>query len=358
MAIKRNKVKVDLTSYPHYVIMGIPKAGKTELMFNLAKQEYSLDEMLLISTGMEQGYKALPDIQYEEVLKFNKKEDSEGNRGFVQVVDDIVKNYKELGIKMVVIDTLDELINIGTEQVLLESRQQTGKPCKSLLDAFNGFNRGRDRLLDLIMNEIHKLDRLPIAVFIIGHTKFKIKKDGLSGEEFEQLTNNLRSDFFSPVANSAQMIVNITVERDIVDGQQVGETRYMYFKNNGLIDCGCRFEGLPEKLELSAENFMKAFKLGVENSLKKSNVKKDVEEMRNEEIKEQETEAEKVQQEVEEEQKEDEKVSKKELMAQIKDKAQTKEQRTALLEYVKNECNKTKVSELTIEELEKALTLM
>ena len=33
---------------------------------------------------------------------------------------------------------------------------------------------------------------------------------------------------------------------------------------------------------------MKAFKLGVENSLKKSNVKKDVEEMRNEEIKEQE----------------------------------------------------------------------
>ena len=41
-----------------------------------------------------------------------------------------------------------------------------------------------------------------------------------------------------------------------------------------------------------------------------------------------------------------------------KDKAQTKEQRTALLEYVKNECNKTKVSELTIEELEKALKLM
>lgn len=358
MAIKRNKVKVDLGSYPHYILMGEPKVGKTYTMYELAKQEYSLDEMLLISCGSEQGFKSLSDIQYEEVLKFNKKEDNNGDRGFVQVVDDLVKNYKELGIKMVVIDTLDTLFDIATEQVMKESLQQTGKPSKSLNDCFGGFQRGRDRLLELVTTEISKLDRLPIAVFILGHTKYKSKKDTLTLDEYEQLTTNLRFDFYSPISNSAQMIVNLATERIIEDGIQVDAKRYMYFTSNGKVDCGSRFEGLPEKLELSAENFMKAFKLGVENSLKKSNVKKDVEEMRNEEIKEQETEAEKVQQEVEEEQKEDEKTSKKELMAQIKDKAQTKEQRTALLEYVKNECNKTKVSELTTEELEKALTLM
>ena len=74
MAIKRNKVKVDLTSYSHYILMGEAKIGKTTTVYELAKQEYSLDEMLLISCGNEQGYKALPDIQYEEVLKFNKKD--------------------------------------------------------------------------------------------------------------------------------------------------------------------------------------------------------------------------------------------------------------------------------------------
>lgn len=176
MAIKRNKVKVDLASYPHYILMGEPKVGKTYTMYELAKLEYSLDEMLLISCGSEQGYKSLADIQYEEVLKFSKKEDSNGDRGFVQVVDDLVKNHKELGIKMVVIDTLDTLFDIATEHVMEESRRQTGKPSKSLNDCFGGYMRGRDRLLELVMNEIHKLDRLPIALFILGHTKYKGKK--------------------------------------------------------------------------------------------------------------------------------------------------------------------------------------
>ena len=212
MAIKRNKVKVDLTSYSHYILMGEAKIGKTTTVYELAKQEYSLDEMLLISCGNEQGYKALPDIQYEEVLKFSKKEDSEGNRGFVQVVDDLVKNYKELGIKMVVIDTLDTLFDIGIEHVMEESRRQAGKPCKSLNDCFGGYSRGRDRLLELVMNEIHKLDRLPVALFILGHTKYKGKKDTLTNDEYEQLTTNLRFDFYSPISNSAQMIVNLATE--------------------------------------------------------------------------------------------------------------------------------------------------
>ena len=358
MAIKRNKVKVDLGSYPHYVIMGLPKVGKTELMYNLAKQEYSLDEMLLISCGNEQGFKSLPDIQYEEVLKFNKKEDSNGDRGFMQVVDDIVKNYKELGIKMVVIDTLDTLFDICTEQVLKESVQQTGRPCKNLNDAFGGYQRGRDRLLDLITNEINKLDRLPIAVFIIGHTKFKTKKDGLSNEEYEQLTNNLRSYFFSPISNSAQMIVNITIERQIEDGQQIGEERYMYFKNNGLIDCGARFEGLPEKLELSAENFMLAFRTGVENSLKKNGqTKHNIDEIKKEELKEQEVEAEKVQEQLAQEEQEEQSQNIEELKAKLKGLMTTTNIKNKVKEYMKSK-NIKSVKDLSIEQLEELIGLL
>ena len=350
MAIKKNVVKVDLRSYPHYFIMGIPKVGKTTLMYELAKQEYSLDEMLLISCGNEQGFSALADIQYEEVLKFNKKEDAEGNRGFIQVVNDVAKNYKELGIKMVVIDTLDTLYDIAIEEVMKEHLLQTGKPCKSLNDCFGGFMRGRDRLIELVTNEIHKLDRLPIAVFILGHTKFKAKKDALTGEEYEQLTNNLRSDFFAPISNSAQMIVNITVERNIEDGIQTGENRYMYFKNNGLIDCGGRFNGLPEKLEFSAENFMEAFKTGVQNSLKESDKDK-VKEMQEKEIEESEKVAENMAKELEQEEKEQNKKTAKELREIIKNLATTKDKKTKLLAKMK-EFGKTKITDLEIEELE------
>nr|DAE62823.1 MAG TPA: AAA domain protein [Caudoviricetes sp.] len=355
MAIKRNKVKVDLASYPHYILMGEPKVGKTYTMYELAKLEYSLDEMLLISCGSEQGYKSLADIQYEEVLKFSKKEDSNGDRGFVQVVDDLVKNHKELGIKMVVIDTLDTLFDIATEHVMEESRRQTGKPSKSLNDCFGGYMRGRDRLLELVMNEIHKLDRLPIALFILGHTKYKGKKDTLTNDEYEQLTTNLRFDFYSPVSNSAQMIVNLATERVIEDGIQVDAKRYMYFTSNGLVDCGSRFEDLPEKLELSAENFMKAFRTGVENSLKKSDIKHDVEELRKEEKKEQELEAKQVQQEVEQQEKEEQQKSVDELKSQLKEKLKTSENKTIVKDYMKEVGSKS-VATLNVEQLQEVLS--
>lgn len=353
MAFKKNNVKINLGSYPHYFIMGLPKVGKTTLMYELAKKEYSLDEMILISCGNEQGFHALDGIQYEEVLKFNKKEDSNGERGFVQVVDDIVKHYKEYGIKMVVIDTLDTLYDIGTEQVIKEHLQQTGKPCKSLNDCFGGFQRGRDRLIEIVTNEIHKLDRLPIAVFILGHTKFKSKKDILTGEEYEQLTNNLRTDFFAPISNSAQMIVNVAIERDIEEGIQTGETRYMYFQNNGLIDCGGRFTGLPEKLELSAENFMEAFKIGVQNSMGEK-TESEISKMRREEELENERKAEEVVKELEKAEIEEDKEAMKELINQLKDKSKDSKNKQILMKCIK-ESGKSKVSDLTLDEIKDIL---
>ncbi len=62
------------------------------------------------------------------------------------------------------------------------------------------------------------------------------------------------------------MIVNIVVERDIKDSRQIGEKRMMHFRDNGLVDAGSRFKEMPDKLELSAENFMKAFETGVKSS--------------------------------------------------------------------------------------------
>ena len=323
-------------------------------MYELAKKVYSLDEMVLISCGNEQGFHSLDGIQYEEVLKFNKREDEDGSRGFVQVVDDIVKNYKENGIKMVVIDTLDTLYDLGTEQVMKEHLQQTGKPCKSLNDCFGGYMRGRDRLLELVTNETTKLDRLPIAVFIIGHTKFKSKKDVLTGEEYEQLTNNLRSDFFAPIANSAQLIVNVTIERDIEEGVQVGETRYMYFTNNGLIDCGGRFSGLPEKLELSPDNFMKAFEIGVKSSLNSEIPKEEIDKMKQEEKIENEKQAEKLIKELEQKEQEDEVLNIDDLRKEIKSKANTDETKKILMDEIKA-IGKKKFTELTVNELKDIL---
>lgn len=138
MAIKKNRVKLDLGSYPPILIMGERKIGKSTLVHNLADLEYSLDEMLLISCGDEKGFKSLDDIQYEECRRWTKKEDENGVRGFVQVVEDIVKNNNELGLKMVVIDTLDTLYDIATEEVLKQHMREKRTVCKSINDCFGG----------------------------------------------------------------------------------------------------------------------------------------------------------------------------------------------------------------------------
>lgn len=352
MAIKRNEVKVSLGSYPPILVMGERKVGKTTLMYNLAELEYSLDEMLLISCGDEKGYLALDGIQYEEARFWNKKEDQNGNRGFVQIVDDIVKNNKELGLKMVVIDTLDTLIDIGTEDVLKQHLIEKQSPCKSLNDAFGGFQRGRDRLVDQISKEVDKLDRMGLAVFILAHTKNKDKTDPMSGEKYEMLTNNLRADLYSPIADSCQMIVNIAIERTIEEGVQIGESRQMFFRSNGLIDCGSRFTDMPEKLELSAENFMKAFKHGVESSMRKKPTK---DELANK-IQNEKEQLSKAHEEIIKEVEEENAPSKEELLEQIKNKMNDSNKKTVIT-LVKG-FGKTKITDLDASQINEILSKM
>ena len=74
MGRKINKVQVDLCSYPHYLIMGVKKVGKTTLFADLVDLLYPghPEKGLLISCGNEEGYKALDDLQYEEAREWDK----------------------------------------------------------------------------------------------------------------------------------------------------------------------------------------------------------------------------------------------------------------------------------------------
>ena len=103
--------------------------------------------------------------------------------------------------------------------------------------------------------------------------------DVMTGESYEVITNNLRSDVYSQLANIAQMITMITIDRVIEDGKQVASSRSMWFRSNGLVDCGTRFPQIPEKLPLSAENFMLAFETGVKSSMKKKVTDEEMKEM-------------------------------------------------------------------------------
>lgn len=279
MAFKMNKVKVDLCSYGVYVVYGLPKVGKSTLFRDLVLYNYKdASKGLLISVSDEEGYHALDDLQVAVASTWNEDFDEDNAEGGLSsIVDYIVENNKELGLKMVCFDTYDKMVDIAISEVLRLSKKETGTPCKSINDAFGGWGNGRSKLKDLIREQISKLRSAGIAVFFLSHCKVKEKTDMITGEAYDQLTNNLSSDYWSVIADIAQMICAINIEKEIEGGKLLDSTRMMHFTSSGIIECGSRFAGMPEKLELSAENFMKAFEIGVKNSMGEKKTDEEIE---------------------------------------------------------------------------------
>ena len=283
MAFKMNKVKVDLCSYPQYVIIGQRGIGKTTLFRDIVIEEYGSPEFgLLISCGNESGYHALDNLQVEEVREWSKEygfpESEEGvpeefwTRGLVEVIDDLVFNKSNYKIKLVCFDTLDELYPMAEQRVFYEHKKKKGSYPESLNSALGGYGAGQNRAVELVTEQMARLLNAGYGVFFIGHVKVKDKIDPVTGDVYEQYTNNLSNKYFGAVADSAQMVVNIVNELNVTGGSDdkagriTGSTRSMYFRDTGLIDAKSRFVGMPEKMPLSAQNFLQAFKEGVKNS--------------------------------------------------------------------------------------------
>lgn len=282
MGFKKNVVKLDLCSYPPYILMAPRKFGKTTWWYNLVEEAWgSQDRGLLISCGREEGYHSLDGIQVEEVKEWNAEYDEElDRRGLIQVIDDIIENNDEYKIKGVCFDTLDTFIDVGTNEIFRQHKKEKGTPCKSLNDAFGGFSRGKDRLLDLINKELERLRDAGIAVFFLCHIKLKEKTDMHSGEKYEQITNNLQDAIFTNIADAAQMVMVGVMDREINAGKLVSEDRVIYLRGNSQVDAGGRFTTLPEKISLDPKEFLKAFEMGVKGSIKGEKTEKKINEMK------------------------------------------------------------------------------
>ena len=273
MGFKINKVKADLCSYPPYVFLAERKFGKTTFWYNLVKEAWGDDAKgLLISFGNEEGYHALDGLQVDVAKKWNSPYDEEtGLRGFAQIVDDIIENNEEYGIKGVCFDTLDTMVDVATDEVLRQHKIEKGMVCKSLNDAFGGYGRGVERLVSLIIEQEARLRDAGLAIFYLCHTKNKEKIDLKTGEKYEQITNNLQSNIYTKIADAAQMVMVGLMERDITNGKIVDEQRKIYLRGTSEIDAGSRFpdDALPEKINLSAREFLDAFNEAVKMSMRK-----------------------------------------------------------------------------------------
>lgn len=289
-----NKVKVDLCSYPPYILLAPKKFGKTSFWSELVPAAWGdITKGLLISCGEEEGYHAIDQLQVEVAKTWRGELDEEtGLRGFVEIVDDIVDNNAEYGLKGVCIDTLDTFIGIATQEVLRQHKKEKGTVVKTLNEAFSGYGRGKQRLFNICNEQIARLRSAGLAVFFLCHIKNKEKTDLRSGEKYEQITNNLTEDVFNNFGDAAQMVMVGTFDRVINNGRIESEERVVYLRGNSDIDAGSRFKYLPEKIHLDVHEFLDAFNEGVKGAMSKDKItEKDLKKLKESEDKDRETKA-------------------------------------------------------------------
>lgn len=293
MAFKVNKTKTDLGSYPPFMLLAQRGFGKTAFFRDLTKYVYGdLSKGLLISCGLENGYKSLHNIVYAEAQVLNEDYEEDkligDGRGFIQIIDDIVDNNSEYGFKIVFIDTLDTLIDITEPEILrLHRKEMPDKPiAKSYNGAMGGFQEAHRRAVSIIREQVNRLTNMGIAVFYLAHTKLKTKKDLFTKEEYEQFTSNLLPVFFGGIADNCQMVMVGNIEKDIVDKQIEEEKRVLYLRPTFLVDAKSRFTHLPEKIDFSPEVFMEAFENAVKAELEAGGKTVDINKVKNAEIKE------------------------------------------------------------------------
>lgn len=279
MGFKINKVKTDLASYPPYLFLAPRKFGKTTWWRNLVPKAWGSSEKgLLISFGNEEGYHALDNLQVEVAREWDAEYDEETDmRGFVQIVDDIIENNDEYGLKGVCFDTLDTFISVATDEVLRQHRVEKGTVCKSLNDAFSGYGRGTERLFKIADAQIQRLRDAGLAVFFLCHIKNKERTDMVSGDKFEMITNNLSDNIFTHFADTAQMVMVGVLDREINDGKILSEERVIHLRGTSQIDAGGRFTHIVDTIDLDPNSFLTAFKDAVKAEMGENVTDEDIE---------------------------------------------------------------------------------
>lgn len=161
---RKNEIKLDPLKY-NLCLIGEGGIGKTTLIKQYCERLAGEDGYMFLDVGKEDGSDAINGIVAEPVWDWEKFDD---------VITDIVENrytdYKDL--KVVVVDTFDELMNLAEGEVLrIWNRDNPDKKTKFFKATFQGFNGPTDKAIEIVFDRLWELKRVGVSFITIGHTK-------------------------------------------------------------------------------------------------------------------------------------------------------------------------------------------
>lgn len=290
---KKNEIQVNPLMY-NMMLIGESGIGKTTIMKEYCEKLAGEDGYIFLEIGKEDGAISINGINYLNCPEWDMDYDEDTNSiGFNTFIEDVIDNkssdWKDL--KVVVIDTYDELFAIAEPEVInMHNRENPNKRVKSIKAAFGGFQAGEDKAIEIVLESLWSLKKVGVSFIVIGHTKNRNVTDPVTGEDYLQLTSNMSQKYFNAIKTKVHFLgvaaidreivkvktgkKNIATKEDIKKGVVKSETRKITFRDdNFVIDSKSRFADIVESIPFDVDELIKAITDAIKSEVDKSGQK-------------------------------------------------------------------------------------
>lgn len=278
---KKNHVKVDPFNYS-LMMLGEPKIGKTSLLFKVAEKLLGENGYIFAELFRERGADAIEGIVAENIPTWDD---------WVEFVDDIVDNkttdYADL--RVVFADTYDQYILMATsEAIRLWNKKNPDKRAETLNQTWGGFDSGK-KVIDLMFEQIDRLESVGVKVWWIGHVKTKEIKNIYNDEMYQVLTSDQQQNYFNALKKNLHFLClayfdrelqkektgkkNIVTKKEETKTVIKDETRKIKFRDDSfVVDSGSRFADIVPEINLDADEFIDAITNAIKAEINKNGV--------------------------------------------------------------------------------------
>ena len=254
----------------NYIINGVAAIGKTHLAHHLGIAATGSNEgTFIITCGREPEPTHIPNSPFYEHAKTFKE--------VMDIVKELTTNKVEYpNTKFVAIDSIDEIFRIAEDYVIAEWNNicKIDEKAKSISQAYKGFQKGENRVCDLIVKLLGNITDAGYKVIFIGHTKQKTSSDIYSGVSFDQITCSVDNKYYNVIKDKVNLVATCYYEKEIADIEEVKDAFSKKLKKKGnlisqkkvivfadddnAIDTKSHFAQIVPKIDFSVDGFVKA----------------------------------------------------------------------------------------------------
>ena len=289
---RKNEIKINPLAY-NFMLIGESGIGKTTIIKEYCEKLAGPEGYMFLEMGKEDGQDAINGINYITCDEWDGDYDETLNTmGFATFIDDVVENKASdwPDLKVVVIDTLDELFSIAEPEVIrMHNKENPNKRVKSIKAAFGGFMAGEDKAIEIVEDKLWSLKKVGVSFVIIGHTKNRNQTDPITGEDYMQLTTNMSQRYFNALKTKVHFLGVASIDREIVKektgkknvvtgqvetkGVVKGETRRITFRDdNYVVDSKSRFANIVPEIPFDSDALIQAITDAIKSEQSKSGV--------------------------------------------------------------------------------------